>query len=113
MMSPTFSPEKNNTLMPKEIVAIREEISLIELHRTGHMEGLKVRQADRSCKYCQPYMQHNIIVKQSQLATTDETVRVPLATANDLERTVEVAGKKGQITVPKSWAGKRVRVTLI
>lgn len=106
MMSPTFSPE-NNALVPKEIVAIRQEITLIDLHRNEHMEGLKVRQPDAACKYCQPYVQ------PMQQPVKREIERAPIATANDLERTVEVAGKKGQITVPRSWAGKRVRVTLV
>ena len=105
-MSPTFSPE-NNALVPKEIVAIRQEITLIDLHRNEHMEGLKVRQPDAACKYCQPYVQ------LMQQPVKREIERAPIATANDLERTVEVAGKKGQITVPRSWAGKRVRVTLV
>jgi putative transposon-encoded protein len=105
MMSPTFSPEKS-ALIPKEIVAIREEISLIEQHRTEHMEGLRVRQADNSCKYCQQHLQP---IAESQHAV----VRAQISTVNDLERTVEVAGKKGQITVPRSWLGKRVRVTII
>jgi hypothetical protein len=105
MMSPTFSPEKS-ALFPKEIVAIREEITLIELHRTEHKNGINVRQADKSCKYCQLYVQ------QPQDQPT-ETQRAPISTLNDLERTVEASGKKGQITVPRSWAGKKVRVTLI
>ena len=109
MMSPTFSPEKS-ALIPKEIVAIREEITLIELHRTEHMEGIKVLRADKSCKYCQPYVQ-----QQAEMPAENTPVveRSPLVTVNDLERTVEVAGKRGQITVPRSWAGKKVRVTLI
>ena len=105
-MSPTFSPE-NNALVPKEIVAIRQEITLIDLHRNEHMNGLKIRQADTACKYCQPYVQ------PAQQPIAQKIERAPLTTLNDLERTVEVAGKKGQITVPRSWAGKRVRVTLV
>lgn len=104
MMSPTFSPDKS-AVIPKEIAAIREEISLIRLHRTEHMEGLKVRHADSSCKYCQQYVPQPTV--QQVIAP------VPIPTVNDLERTVEVSGKKGQITVPRSWAGKRVRVTLV
>lgn len=104
MMSPTFSPEKS-ALIPKEIVAIREEITLIDQHRTEHMDGINVRQADRSCKYCQQHVQ------QKDLPV--ETQKAPIVTQNDLERTVEVSGKKGQITVPRSWAGKKVRVTLV
>ena len=109
MMSPTFSPEKS-ALIPKEIVAIREEITLIELHRTEHMQGLNVRQADKSCKYCQQHLQP----KEEPATEIERNVgRSPISTLNNLERTVEVAGKKGQITVPRSWLGKRVRVTLI
>jgi putative transposon-encoded protein len=106
-MSPTFSPE-NNALVPKEIVAIRQEITLIDQHRNEHMEGLKVRQPDAACKYCQPY-----VLPTQQPPVKQEIERAPITTVNDLERTVEVAGKKGQITVPRSWAGKRVRVTLV
>jgi hypothetical protein len=108
MMSPTFSPEDSS--IPREIVAIRQEISLIDSHRTAHMTGLQVRQADKSCKYCQPYLDHQ---QPEPLPSQQITGRTPLATVNDLERTVEVSGKKGQITVPRSWAGKRVRVTLV
>ena len=107
MMSPTFSPKKN-TLVPKEIVAIREEITLIDLHRTEHMDGMKVRQTNTACKYCQQYVQPKQVTAENSVVE-----RAPLTTLNDLERTVEVAGKKGQITVPRSWAGKRVRVTLV
>ena len=105
MMSPTFSPEKS-ALIPKEINAIREEISLIDLHRTAHMDGKNVRQADKSCKYCQQHL-------PQQAVQQVVTARAPIPTVNDLERTVEVSGKKGQITVPRGWAGKKVRVTLV
>jgi hypothetical protein len=105
MMSPSFSPEKNS-FISKEIIAIREEITLIESHRTEHMQGLRVRQAESSCKYCQPYLSQ----PKEKAKIAEHT---PLATANDLERTVETSGKKGQITVPRGWAGKKVRVTII
>jgi hypothetical protein len=105
MMSPSFSPEKS-ALIPKEIVAIREEITLIDLHRTAHMDGINLRQADKSCKYCQQHV-------HQPSAQPAENPKAPIATSNDLERTVEISGKKGQITVPRGWAGKRVRVTLV
>jgi putative transposon-encoded protein len=112
MMSPTFSLEKN-VLIPKEIAAIRDEIGLIDAHRTAHMEGSRIRQLDSSCKYCKPYAEKAEekkvpVVKDQAMAT-----RGSLSTVNDLERTVEVSGKKGHIIVPRSWAGKKVRVTLI
>lgn len=110
MMSPTFSQERAAAI-PREITSIREEITLIQQHRTVHMDGLRVRLADSSCKYCKQYLPAGEEPKQDQARQI--TGRQPLSTVNDLERTVEVAGKKGQITVPRSWAGKKVRVTLV
>ena len=97
--------------MPREVTSIREEIALIQQHRTVHMDGLRVRQADISCKYCTQYLPVKEAPKQAQMQPI--TGRPPLTTVNDVERTVEVAGKKGHITVPRNWAGKKVRVTLI
>ena len=110
MMSPSFSQERAS-MMPKEITSIQEEITLIKQHRTMHMDGLQVRSPDRSCKFCKQYIPASEEPKQVQAQPI--TGRPPLATVNDVERTVEVAGKKGQITVPRNWAGKKVRVTLI
>jgi putative transposon-encoded protein len=46
-------------------------------------------------------------------ATEPQEAKKAKPAENNLERTVDVAGKKGQIVVPRSWAGKRVRVTLL
>lgn len=110
MMSPTFFPGKGN-LISQEIAAIRDEITLIDAHRTEHMDGTKVRQADRSCRYCQQYLPKEQHAPETM--AKPEVERASLNVVNNLERTVDVAGKKGQITVPRSWVGKKVRVTLI
>ncbi len=110
MMLPTFSQERAS-MIPREITSIQQEISLIKQHKTLHMDGLQVRSPDRSCKFCKQYLPASEEPKQAKAQPITE--RPPLATVNDVERTVEVAGKKGQITVPRNWAGKKVRVTLI
>ncbi|HEY8140073.1 MAG TPA: DUF2080 family transposase-associated protein [Nitrososphaera sp.] len=116
MMSPYFSPEKNPSIIPREIIAIHEEITLIDMHRTEHMAGYgQVKLLDQSCKYCQPHFVSE--AKQEVIcepAPEPQEVRKAKPPAeNNLERTVDVAGKKGHIVVPRSWAGKRVRVILL
>ena len=122
MMSPYFSPEKTSSAIPKEIVAIHEEIALIDAHNTGHMKEFgQVRQLDESCKYCQPYLHRGVNSEQlhtdpakPQTTKHEKPITYSPATMHaGLERTVDLAGKKGQIVVPRSWAGRRVRVTLI
>ena len=109
MMSPTFFPGKGS--LTPQIAAIRDEITLIDAHRTEHMDGTKVRQADKSCRYCQQYLPKE---PQAPAASASaEAERAPLNVVNNLERTVDLSGKKGQITVPRSWVGKKVRVTLV
>lgn len=121
-MSPYFSPEKTSSAIPKEIVAIHEAIALIDAHNTGHMKEYgKVRQLDESCKYCQPYLHRGVNseprhsdLENPQVPKREEPVTYrPVTMHAGLERTVDLAGKKGQIVVPRSWAGRRVRVTLI
>jgi putative transposon-encoded protein len=111
MMSPYFSPEKNSSIIPREIIAIHEEIALIDMHRTEHMAAYgQVKVLDQSCKYCQPHFGSEI--KQEAAPEPQEEKKAKPA-ENNLERTVDIAGKKGQIVVPRSWAGKRVRVILL
>ncbi len=110
MMSPYFSPEKSSSMIPSEIIAIHEEIALIDLHRTEHMSYGHFKQLDQSCKFCQPHFGGE--AKLEVIAPEPQEKKAKPA-ENNLERTVDVAGKKGQIVVPRSWAGKRVRVTLL
>lgn len=117
MMSPYFSPEKSSSIIPREIIAIHEEIALIDLHRTEHMVGYgQFKQLDQSCKFCQPHFgsdaKQEAICEPAPEPEPQEAKKVKPA-ENNLERTVDIAGKKGQIVVPRSWAGKRVRVTLL
>ncbi len=112
MMSPYFSPEKNSSIIPREIIAIHEEIALIDLHRTEHMSGYgQFKQLDQSCKFCQPHFGSE--AKQEVTCAPEPQEKKARPAENNLERTVDVAGKKGQIVVPRSWAGKRVRVMLL
>lgn len=119
-----FSSEKRPSAIPNKIIQIQEEISQIELHRTEHMVGYGiVKHPDGSCKYCQPYLvkqdapaavvasQPKVILQQSN--SNPSSARKSSGTISDLERIVDSAGKKGQIVVPRSWIGKRVKVTLL
>ncbi|HEX2014519.1 MAG TPA: hypothetical protein VLA68_04755 [Nitrososphaera sp.] len=120
MMSPYFSRDKPPSVIPTEILAIHEEISLIDLHRTEHVVGFgKVKKLDQSCKYCQPYLQNEVkqIAPYEVILPEANPQQIVNATEsfaqNGLERTVDIVGKKGLVTVPRSWAGKKVRVILI
>jgi hypothetical protein len=98
-------------MIPREIIAIHEEIALIDLHRTEHMSYGQFKQLDQSCKFCQPHFGGE--AKLEVICASEPQEKKAKQTENNVERTVDISGKKGQIVVPRSWAGKKVRVTLL
>jgi hypothetical protein len=122
MMTPYFSHGKDVAAIPIEIVQIREEIVQIDLHRSAHVAGDgQVKQLDQSCRYCQTYGRSSTrnLPSLNGPATLEfeleGNIRAPRFASSKagLERTVDLSGKKGLIVVPRTWAGKRVRVSLL
>jgi hypothetical protein len=86
-----------------------------------------LREFEPTCKYCsmnseiktkkdlleagsiqelaQPNINKNVVIKKG--------ISKPSAQFNDLERIVDDSGKRGQIIVPRTWVGRRVRVILL
>jgi hypothetical protein len=113
----------------EKILEIKKEIAQINLHRAEHITagGQKVLQIDQSCRYCLVYLESKVraelapSVQEEIVATSDAAPKHEVSNngsravkeENNLERIVDLDGKKGRITVPRSWASRKVRVTLL
>ena len=88
----------------EKIMELQQEIAQINLHERAHtgIEGEAYREP--TCAYCQA-AEH--IIKSDEVRTKKSSI------VCELERSVESNGKSGSVLVPKSWAGRRVKVMLL
>jgi putative transposon-encoded protein len=99
----------------EKILEIQQEILLINKHKREHItDNGEIRQPESSCAYCQRH-HHLIEVRADRKMTIaqQEKNKKKVETLNEIERTVEVSGKNGCVTVPRTWQGKRVRIVLV
>lgn len=83
----------------QKILEIQEQMVMIAKHKREHGAGIS-----NNCIYCQ----------RKNLSGQHETVKGKKArTSNELERSVDTSGRNGCVIVPRSWVGKRVKITLI
>jgi len=121
MLLPSVPKEKYSSSTVEKISEIQNEMNRIKLHQTEHVvlvgRSKEIRRLDRSCRYCSIYFENNPSPARQQ-----DQIAPPVglrlnekkpAASKDLERTVDIAGKKGCVVVPRSWAGKRVKVILL
>jgi len=109
-------------IMPQNLTEIKDEIDRIAVHQREHFNSERILMPiDENCKFCQPYLSMKARPNHATnvLQSTDIFRRTALQDdskpmqSNDLERTVVGVSKKGQIIVPRTWIGRRVRVTLL
>ena len=82
----------------EKIVELQQEIALINRHEQAHVQLF-----DSACSYC-----------QGNLARTRPEPQTKRGSVTcELERSVELVGKGGGVSVPRSWVGKRVKVSLL
>jgi len=102
---------QNGSPIAQRIIEIQKEVKQINVHQREHVTNSGGMQLDRSCRYCQVSLSDtNWITPHSELPV--DGVR-HADTMNELERTVDLAGKKGQVSVPRNWVGKRVKIVLL
>lgn len=96
------------------ILQIQAEMLIINRHNREHSTG----KPNDSCVYCQRkrelLQQHQIL--ESQHPKNEVIVVKPkkkIQTLNEIVRSVDVSGKNSYVSVPRSWAGKRVKITLL
>jgi putative transposon-encoded protein len=88
----------------EKIMELQQEIAQINLHERAHtgIEGEVYHEP--TCNYCQA---------AEHIIKSDEGRNKKSSIVCELERSVESTGKNGNVLVPKSWAGRRVRVMLL
>jgi putative transposon-encoded protein len=101
----------------EKIVEIQKELILINKHKlehnhipTAHTEST----SSSSCVYCQR-RRKQLLEGGSPVADNKahQGIRKVIRTSNEIERLVDTSGKNGSVTVPKSWAGKKVKIILL
>ena len=94
----------------QKILAIEQEILMInKLERVPMSNNGEVRQSMNSHASCQGH-----VLTNPEKANQNEKERKRRGeTLNEIERLVDVVGKNTSVLVPKTWAGKRVRILLI
>src|SRR5262245_3925481 len=110
----------------EKILEIKKEIAQINLHRVEHIASGRenVIRIDQSCRYCLAYLSINRVptsARPEKVGTlntisvhrTSGTGLLARREENNLERTVDLDGRRGRITVPRSWACRKVKVTLL
>jgi hypothetical protein len=105
MLVSTSAQISNNSVsggVVQKILEIQEQMAMINKHRREHHGNT----ASDSCVYCQRKMQ---ILGREDTAKGKKKVR----TLNEIERSVDTSGKNGCVIVPRTWAGKRVKITLL
>ena len=84
----------------EKIVELQQEIALINRHEQAHVQHF-----EPTCGYCQG---------RAANARASEEQHVKKASVTcELERSVDLAGKGGGVTVPRGWVGKKVKVSLL
>jgi hypothetical protein len=111
-----------------KIMLLQEEIGRINLHKLEHVTaGGEIKRLHQACEYCQALVtkeaKHDapasavlVVQEPANNQTTEDAIAgnsMATPMLNELERTVELAGKRGQVLVPRNWAGKRVKIVLL
>jgi putative transposon-encoded protein len=97
---------RNSSAILEKIMELQQEIALINLHERAHINRVST-EFEPSCSYCLAS------VGRLKVERTETDSGKKTSTATELERLVELVDKAGSVTVPRNWAGKRVKVVLL
>jgi putative transposon-encoded protein len=113
IVSPDLVPNNRDRLgiVMQKILVVEQEILMLNRHEREHIakHGEQAEQST-SCPYCQ---EQNLKKQQTGACDKQEKNGKKIATLNEIEREVEISGKNGCVLVPKTWAGKRVRIIMV
>jgi len=113
IVSSDLVPNNRDSLgiVMQKILVVEQEILMLNRHEREHIakHGEHVEKST-SCPYCQ---EQNFKKQQANACDKQEQNGKKIATLNEMERDVEISGKNGCVLVPKTWAGKRVRIMIV
>ena len=112
IVNPDLVSTSANTpsIVMQKILAIQQEILMINKHGKEHTaNNNEVRQLQNSDT---AYQQCNVAISDG-VQQPDKERKKRLETLNEIERSANIAGKNACVLVPKTWAGKRVKIILM
>ena len=105
------STGRSSGIVMQKILAIQQEILMINKHEREHIvSNGEIKQSESSCGFCQ---QQVVIHDRNQTDQSEKEKKKRLETLKEIERLVDISGKNGCVLVPKTWAGKHVRIILV
>ena len=114
IVSPGLLPNspKGTGIVLQKILEVQQQIVMLNRHEREHISATgAIIKVITSCHYCQLQSDSGNWEHHDSNKQGDKTKKI--ATLNEIEREVEMSGKNGCVIVPKTWAGKRVRLTLL
>lgn len=113
IVSSDLVPNNRDSLgiVMQKILVVEQEILMLNRHEREHIakHGEQVEKST-SCPYCK---EQDLKKQQANACDKQEENGKKNATLNAMERDVEISGKNGCVLVPKTWAGKRVRIMIV
>lgn len=113
IVSSDLVPNNRDSLgiVMQKILVVEREILMLNRHEREHIakHGEQAEQST-SCPYCE---EQNLKKQETNAYDKQGENGKKIATLNEMEREVEISGKNGCVLVPKTWAGKRVRIMIV
>lgn len=113
IVSPDFIPSSPNGtgIVMQKILEVQQQIVMLNRHEREHITSTGgMAKPNTSCPYCQ---QQCNTENCDQVSNRQHDNKKKISTRNEIEREVEISDRNGCVIVPKTWAGKMVRITLV
>ena len=109
IISPNVIPNNmtDTGIVTQKILEVQQQIVMLNRHEREHITG-DTYTRNAACPYCQDCDTDNFPIGNNQKESKKK-----ISTRNEIEREVEISDKNGRVIVPKTWAGKLVRITLV
>jgi hypothetical protein len=109
IVSPNVIPNNmnDNGIVTQKILEVQQQLVMLNRHEREHITG-DIDTGNATCPYCQHCDSDNF-----QIGNNQKENKKKISTRNEIEREVEISDKNGRVIVPKTWAGKLVRITLV
>ena len=114
IISPDFIPSSPNGtgIVMQKILEVQQQIVMLNRHEREHITKTgDIGKPNPSCLYCQQQSSTENCDQVGSRQLQDNKKKI--STRNEIEREVEISDRNGCVIVPKTWAGKMVRITLV
>ena len=96
----------------QKILEVQQQIVMLNRHEREHITNTSdMGKPNPSCLYCQQQSSTENCAQVGSRQLQDSKKKI--STRNEIEREVEISDRNGCVIVPKTWAGKMVRITLV